>query len=333
MNRREMILDAVQEAGKLHRRLKTEPVIASLGGGVDVFKTVDQMSVKLVFRPLKNLLGAFLPQPSPGIMITTQRTLPVQRFTAAHELGHCVLRHPATVDDASMLERYPFGSHSYDSREAAADAFASSFLMPRWLIESHAARQGWSAESFDDPRTIYQLSLRIGVSYRAACHALAQHRIIKRNTLAALLPTPPKKIKQAIMGNKSLSDWHPDVWLLTDRDQGTMIQGGPKDVFLISLKEHSGAGYLWNVEQLQESGFVIVSDERRIPDPSEQIGGSVERLLIAEAQTETEREVDLSQARPWDPASATDHFHLQFELFGNEIGKPRFDRKRMVAAA
>lgn len=333
MSRREMVLEAVEEAGRLHHRLESQSKITQLGGGVDVFRTVDELSVALVFRPLKNLLGIFLPKPVPGVMITTERGLAVQRYTAAHELGHFVLKHPASVDDESILVRYPFGSKPYNNVEAAADAFAASFLMPRWLIESHAERQGWTGESFDDPRTVYQLALRIGVSYRAACHSLAQHRIINKNSLSGRLAVEPKKIKQALMSGRSMANWYPDVWVLSERDRGTIVQGGPNDVFLISLKEQSGAGYLWNVDELEKSGFAIVSDERRIPDASEAVGGSVERLLVAAAQTETDSEVDFSQARPWDPKSVADHFHVQFELFGKESGKPRFDRKRMVAAA
>jgi Zn-dependent peptidase ImmA (M78 family) len=335
MSRRDMVIDATAEAERLHLELNSEEILSSIGGGVDIFATITDLSVPLVFRPLEGLLGAYLPQPSPGIMITTERGLAVQRFTAAHELGHYRLHHPGRLDDDSMLHRHPFSSALYDSVEAAADAFAASFLMPDWLIESHMIRQGWTAQSFDDPHNAYQLALRIGVSYEAVCRSLKQHRIIEQATLQKHLSMSPKKIKQELLGNHPLENWYPDVWLITDRDRGTLIQGGPKDVFLIRLRENSGAGYIWNVDELAQSGFVVVSDERLIAPDSEQVGGAVERVLLAASQSEAAGQLDLEQARPWDPNSVSDHFSFNYELFGKETeGLSRVEkRKRMVAFA
>lgn len=332
MSRRDAILEAIAEANRLHARLKTQELVRSTGGGVDVFATILGLSIPLLFRPLDGLLGAFLPRPSPGIIITTQRGLGVQRFTAAHELGHCELEHGLSLDDDSILHRIERDSTIYDDREAAADAFAVAFLLPEWLFELHAERQGWSAESFDDPHVAYQLSLRVGASYEATCRTLEKYRIIERETLQQHLALTPKKIKQALLGPRALADWNPNVWVLTERDEGTLIQGGPQDVFLIRLKENSGAGYLWNVEDLERSGFTLVSDQRDVPDHSEGVGGIVDRVLVAEAHTEASGRLRLEQARPWDPTSTADRLTLTYELFGNERGLPRAQRAMGAAA-
>ena len=42
--------------------------------------------------------------------MTTQRQLPVQRFTAAHELGHAALGHEASLDEEEILKRAIFAS-------------------------------------------------------------------------------------------------------------------------------------------------------------------------------------------------------------------------------
>ena len=42
------------------------------------------------------------------------------------------------------MPRQPAG----DFQEVEADAFAVEFMMPRWLIGWHAARQGWTVERF-----------------------------------------------------------------------------------------------------------------------------------------------------------------------------------------
>ncbi len=61
-------------------------------------------------------------------------------------------------------------------------------------------------------------------------------------------------------------DYRGDVWLLTERDAGTRIDGSRNDLFVFRLEEHSGGGYLWNIDQLKASGFGIVRDELEATD-------------------------------------------------------------------
>jgi predicted secreted protein len=333
MSWRSAVLEAVGEALRLHQHLENEQQTRIVGGGVDVFGAILRQSVPLVFRPLDHLLGAYVPKPSAGIMITTERSLPIQRFTAAHELGHLVLGHSGSLDDASILDRSPFSGPHYDAAEAAADAFASSFLIPEWLLEIHAERQGWNADSFTHQHTVYQLSLRIGASYKATCHALRRYNVITQQEFAALNRVAPKTIKRALLGTYQLSDWHPDVWVLTERDEGLLIQGGPKDIFRICLKEHSGSGYLWNIDELQKAGFALVRNELIIPNESEEIGGPADRILLASSQSEIAGKLDLKQVRPWEHSSVDAiHFTVSYDLFGKENGLPRSQREGMAAA-
>jgi predicted secreted protein len=202
------------------------------------------------------------------------------------------------------------------------------------LLENHAIRQGWTAESFDDPRAIYQLSLRIGTSYEATCRTLARQNAIAAGTLKRHLGVSPKRIKQGLLGAHQLDNWTPDVWVLSERDRGTLIQGGPNDVFLIHLKENSGAGYLWNFDQLEQSGFVVLSDKRQIIDTGDQLGGPVERILIVAAQSPVEGQLELEHTRPWDRSAVADHFTLNYQLFGKESGGwPRVEKARRMATA
>jgi Zn-dependent peptidase ImmA (M78 family) len=332
VSRRNILLDAIAEAARLHQQVSSQKLVEQRGGGIDVFGAILQLSVPLLFRPLDKLLGAFVPRPAAGIIVTTQRNLAVQRFTASHELGHFVLGHSGSLDDDSILNRSPFGAARYSDIEAAADAFAASFLMPKWLFEIHAVRQEWNAASFLDSANVYQLSLRVGASYEATSRALTRYNVITAGELEKHLATSPKKIKQSLLGNHQMDNWYPDVWLLTERDQGTLIQGGPNDIFLVCLKEDSGAGYLWNIDELKDAGFIVVSDKRQVPDESEEIGGAVDRVLVAASQFEAAGKLDLKQTRPWENASHSAHFTLAYELFGKENGLPRAQRNKVAAA-
>src|SRR5689334_18842392 len=153
-------------AERLHRSLSLRNEIRLRGGNIDVFAAIQTLDLPLLLRPLQGLLGAYLTQPAPGVLVTTQRPMSIQRFTASHELGHFMLRHDPSLDDESMLRRMPMASQpTEDFQEVEADAFAVAFMLPRWLIGWHAERQRWKVTDFRRPSAVYQLALRLGASY------------------------------------------------------------------------------------------------------------------------------------------------------------------------
>ena len=122
-------------AARLHEQLDMRGVIELRGGSVDVFEAIQALNLPLLLRPLQGLLGAYLNDPTPGVLITTKRPMSIQRFTAAHELGHYSLKHDPSLDDEGILRRMAAAAQSTgDFQEVEADAFATAFMMPRWLF-------------------------------------------------------------------------------------------------------------------------------------------------------------------------------------------------------
>jgi hypothetical protein len=111
------ILKGKKEAARLHRQFGMRERIQLDGGRIDVFDTIVKCGVPLLFKPLDGLLGVFIDAPIPGVMVTTKRGLSVQRFTGAHELGHCRLGHSPSLDDDSMLRRSPFVAAPDDKQQ------------------------------------------------------------------------------------------------------------------------------------------------------------------------------------------------------------------------
>src|SRR5437899_11829710 len=110
------------------------------------------------------------------------------------------------------------------------------------------------------------MSARIGASDAATCHALERHKASARAQRERLLSFEPKTIKRALLEAYEPPDWRADVWLLTDRDEGTFIEGGRNDLFVVRLRENSGAGYLWSFEELSAAGFALVADDQEVDD-------------------------------------------------------------------
>ena len=329
------ILRGTREAARLHRQLALRTQIERQGGRIDVFDAIAQCGLPMLFRPLDGLLGVFISEPTPGVLVTTQRPASVQRFTGAHELGHYRMGHRPSLDDETILRRSPFSAQAnYEQQELEADVFAAEFLMPRWLFAAHFERQGWTDRTIDDPKAAYQLSLRVGASYDATCRALERHRIIGRRARDRLLRVQPKQIKQILVRDYEPPDWWGDVWLLTERDEGSVIAGSRSDLFILRLNERSGAGYLWTFEQLNEAGFAIVRDEREGPE-AETIGGDVIRSVIAQSAIRQQGDLALAQRRPWLPESAPlTEFGLHYDLSGPEQeGFSQAERRQLLEAA
>jgi hypothetical protein len=200
-------------------------------------------------------------------------------------------------------------------------------MMPRWLIQWHAARQGWTAQDFRKPTRVYQLALRIGASYEATCWTLVRHRLITPALARELLQTRPRELKAAVLAAYKPKDHRGDVWLLTERDAGTRIDGSRNDLFVLRLEEHSGGGYLRDIDQLKESGFGIVRDELEAIE-GQGIGGPVIRRVTAEPPEPYRGRITLDERRPWEPSEPIASLKVDFDLTGpEEEGLSRAERR------
>lgn len=321
-------------ASRLHHRLEQKQRIEARGGNVDVFAAIHALDLPVLLRPLEGLLGAYISDPAPGVLITTQRPMAIQRFTAAHELGHFCLDHQPSLDDETILRRMAATSApAMDFQEVEADAFAVGFMMPQWLIAWHCERQGWTGETLARPSTVYQLALRMGASYSATCYTLARYNLLPQNRVQDLLKTQPKQMKTALLANYQPQDYRGDVWLLTERDANTRIDGSRNDLFVLRLEEHSGGGYLWNIDQLRESGFAIVGDAVEDVD-SEGVGGPVVRRVTAAAREANRGTLVLDERRPWEPDEPLASLAVDYDFTGpEEVGLSRAERRIRLEAA
>ncbi len=334
VDQRDAILKGVKAAHTLHRDLGVREMLErSNGGRIDVFATIGKLGATLMFQPLDKLLGAYVPGEEPGVLITTKRTLPIQRFTAAHELGHLYMRHEPSLDDQGILRRAPYSVTSrLERQEREADAFASMFLAPAWLLALIVQRQGWAPGSLAEPTIAYQLSLRLGTSYSATCHVLERHKAITATQRERLLSFEPKTIKRTLLDGYEPSDWRSDVWVLTDRDEGLLVEGGRNDLFVVRLRENSSAGYLWNFDDLKAAGFALVADDQE--GDEERVGALLTRKVTAQSSGRVSRAVTFKEQRPWTPAKVLHELHLQYELRGpEEPGMWEPELRRVLEAA
>jgi Zn-dependent peptidase ImmA (M78 family) len=337
-DRRHAILKGKREAARLHREFgMRERIEEKKGGRIDVFDTIVKCGIPLLFKPLDGLLGVFIDDPIPGVMVTTKRGLSVQRFTAAHELGHCRLGHSPSLDDEAVLQRSPFSPEGDDrQQELEANAFATEFMVPPWLFAAHFQRHDWTPAMMSNPVVAYQLSLRIGASYEATCRSLMRKgvEVIKRQTLSNLLEFQPRAIKKSILGEYEPPDFVRDVWLLTAKDENTVIEGSRSDLFVLKLTEHSGAGYIWTFDEINRAGFAIVRDEREGPD-GESVGDHVTRSITAVSEMQQTGRMVLAERRPWMPNSdPREAFCVHYDLTGPEDeGLSQAERRLMLEAA
>jgi len=320
-----------QSAGQLLRQLDLKEQIQTSGGAVNVFAAISELDLPLVFRPLDGLLGAFLNFPTQGILVTTQRPLSIQRFTAAHELGHCLLDHKPSLDDDHILRRMAMNNQSgQDFQEVEADGFAVAFLLPKWLIANHMKRQSLSVQHLRRPNVIYQLSLRLGVSYEALCWTLVRYRMIEPKQARELLQTPRRELKKVLLKGHTPANYRGDVWLLTERDADTRIDGSRNDLFVLKLTEHSNGGYLWNIDELRDSGFAIVGDEA-VEKDTESVGDPGVRRVTAQPPDDYRGRLILDEVRPWDIEQTLTRLELNLDFTGpEEEGLSRVERRERL---
>jgi hypothetical protein len=206
---------------------------------IDVFGIIDELGLCLVFNPLDSLLGVVVPKGDGGIIVTTERRPAIQRYTAAHEIGHWIL----DVDKLAVdTEDNVF--HPSIDRERLAQLFAGQLLMPPPLVFSSCARYGISDTDGATGAAVYMVARDMGASYEAAARQMANLGIIERIKLDYLLSLTPAKIKTELChGHRPIDAV--DVWPLDGSSTGSQINITEGDELFVALPENRSTAYRW----------------------------------------------------------------------------------------
>lgn len=339
-DKRDAILNGIRGASELHEQFGFLKTLKDGKEGIDVFQVISNLNIPLLCRPLDGLLGLYNSTPL-GILVTTNRRLPIQRFTAAHELGHHVLAHKESYDSGKSIKlarqsiKEIYGgdnSNQIDKQsimqcpfqEIEAEAFASEFLLPKWLLIAMIKRQGLGKSDLKKPEIVYQLSLRAGVSYEAMLVCLLSNNMISRSTMISVKKITPKKSKLDFLEKiKSLDPWA-DVHLLTEKDNGLKIFASPEDTVIIELCEHLSGGYIWSKPETA-NGLELIEDERSDLQ-SNYIGGEPFRKITIRGKKLID--LKLKESRQWEEdTQPINNFEVTLDFSGKEIGLPRVTRQ------
>lgn len=264
---------AVQEAERRHRRLNTD-----LSRRIDIFDIIERDNLWLMFQPLGNLYGSYLPiEGSAGILINANHPLNLQRYTASHEYGHFVLGHEVSLDEAESIQPY---RAEYSLQEAAAQSFAAYFLMPMQLVNTVLRSMGLPLKPENlTPTEAYHFSLEVGVSYAAAVNHLATLNKIPWRVANELRGQEPKIIKAEIGRGTRPQDVHADVWELDESDSGRIFHIRVNDELHILLPEAPSTGYIWTVDK------TTIADLRRGASEAESVSKAFLALIDEKFQS------------------------------------------------
>jgi Zn-dependent peptidase ImmA (M78 family) len=304
MNLRERLLEASKKAARIHDEAGTKERIGAGYARVNPLALAEQAGVALMVKPLERLLGAFLREGRAGILLNSERPIGMVHMTCAHELGHYFLDHVSTSDEHL----------AYGDRDAAieqeANNFAYSLMAPRWLVMRAARMKGWANSDLLDPEVVYQLSLRLGVSFTAMVWGLCRLKAFPPSKATAMSKVQPKALKGIALPPGVEVPQNSDVWLLDERDKDWVIEPRSTDRFIVRLPSHATAGYLWSIDELAAEGFTlspVTIDARQQPPRSGPplVGGAThDRYLLNHSAGESvspgRKQAHLQESQPWD---------------------------------
>jgi Zn-dependent peptidase ImmA (M78 family) len=135
----------------------------------------------------------------PRIFISTLRPSGRQAFNCAHGFGHHVFGHGNCITSVSTNGSQPH----FNEQEFLADAFASSFLMPRTTVSHGFAVRGWSPQQSTCAQA-YVVAGWLGVGYATVIdHMRDTLRLLTPAQAEILLKTEPKEIRQQLIGKEA----------------------------------------------------------------------------------------------------------------------------------
>ncbi|WP_311258274.1 protease inhibitor I42 family protein [Microbacterium sp. WCS2018Hpa-9] len=268
---------------------------------VDVYDVIRRMGVWLVFNEFTDLLGAMSREGAGGIIINPARPLGMQRYTAAHELGHYVLH--SDLDASWDTTTEVMGSPSIHEQEA--QAFASAFLMPRKLINLTLGRLHAPSAPLD-ATTVYAASRDIEVSYEAMLVQLAQMKKITAEELLTLRKVKPATVKKRLGGTDSRATVK-QVWTADAQRGITALTVNDGDEIAVTLPENPTTGYRWHSHP---SGLDLVDDQFFLRDDAAVGEGGTRRLVYRAHDAGTVDQL-VEERRPFAPDDSIANMHLR----------------------
>lgn len=217
-------------------------------------------------------------------------------------------------------------------QEVEANAFAAAFLLPKWIVNHHCKQQGWTDAKLRNADIVYQLSLRAGLSYQATCWTLNRHGILSKPDTQRLVDIEPKDIKKQLLGSVQPDNYHTDVWAISERDQGYMVQAGAADYIVLQLPEHSSSGYLWRISAQDQYLSLVTDDRESVGDP-EDIGGQTIRKLVTKSAQDHSGQLTLFEERPWNADDKIASLVVPYEFGSEKEGLSRAERRQRLEAA
>lgn len=230
---------------------------------IDAELIASASNVIVMYRKFELLLGGFLVEDgTPGIIVNWDRPRGLVHMTCAHELGHFALGHESTSDTTVDIPKHA------SLTERTANQFAYALLAPSWLVSQTMRRQRWGRDSIRHPSIVYQMSLRLGMSYKAMVWSLNRLGHLTLSDALRIVDIQPISLKRELLGGIALNNSRNDVWMLTEADRDRVLEPGLGDQIVVDLPNHVGSGHLWSIDEAQSEGFVLkpfVRDARLMP--------------------------------------------------------------------
>jgi Zn-dependent peptidase ImmA (M78 family) len=342
------LMAAARRASEVLEEFEAKKRIEAGYTRIDAERLASALNVVVMYRKLERLLGGFLLEDgTPGIIVNWDRPRGLVHMTCAHELGHFALGHESTSDTTVDISR------NAALVERTANQFAYTLLAPSWLVAQTMRRQRWGRHDLRNPSIVYQMSLRLGMSYKAMVWSLNRLGHLTASEAFDIVDVQPITLKRDILRDTALGNSRSDVWMLTDADRDRVLEPGLGDQMIFDLPNHSGSGHLWSVDEARSEGFLLkpfVRDARKMPlHPGAEIivGGDGSTLRyeltlppdllspsdygeVVPTLESRKRTISLSERAQWQPGRGAIHqlsLFAEFERLEDGLPQPERDQR------
>jgi Zn-dependent peptidase ImmA (M78 family) len=305
---------------------------------IDPFAAISQLGLTLSIAKLGSLLGAVVPDGTGGILITSERSPAIQRYTAAHEIGHWLLHERQLQVDG---ETEVFGRPTTEM-EREAQLFAGYFLMPPALLNKAVSAYGLNAGRIA-PEQVYRLSRDLDVSYEAAARRLRTDRLIEDVDLSEILSVGRMRAMQQASAGHRPADGLADMWDASSDEELVALVVEEHDEVFVGLPEQRLAGWSWVTDaELARRERSALRPRRQPAPPEPVIPGRVERLrparqwslpVTTDAQAAVGRDAGPTMPTGEDEASPAGLVEDTFASEGPQETPTQRRRRRIAARA